>query len=382
VSVVVATYNRAQYLGTALDSLLSQTRLPDEVIVVDDGSSDRTPDVVRAYGSRIRSLRQPENSGKSAALNRAIPLALGTHLWIFDDDDLALPDALESQLDFIAQHPEVDFTYSSNYVFHGDGDIHRKDKWQLDEVPRYRIEEFFVRHALNTFAIFQGMLVPKRCFSVVGHFNPSLVRSQDNDMILRLARKFSASNIGKPTFVLRYHSGLRGSAGNQTSAAMRLRVWQEYDQKIYVAARREYPLSAYLPHVPSDDAGPFDDDKRGEALLQRAAIMLRKGLTEECLDDLASAADVAGRLGPSTARLEAIVSAGFNVEPWRLSHWFRFSWKARSHLGRMKPLPLQRAAARGTYWSLSTAWRQRRYVDALVSATMLAVLLLPANGQE
>lgn len=101
ISVVIPVYNGARYLGAALDSVLGQTRPPDEVVVVDDGSTDATPAVMASYGTRIVAVRQ-ENRGGAAATNRGIGAATGEVLAFLDADDLWLPGKLALQLAALA----------------------------------------------------------------------------------------------------------------------------------------------------------------------------------------------------------------------------------------------------------------------------------------
>jgi glycosyltransferase involved in cell wall biosynthesis len=92
-SVVVPVYNRQELVRLAIDSVLSQT-LPDyELIVVDDGSTDRTPEVLRSYGARIRVIRQ-ENQGPEVARDLGATMANGEYIALLDSDDLLLPRAL------------------------------------------------------------------------------------------------------------------------------------------------------------------------------------------------------------------------------------------------------------------------------------------------
>ena len=96
-SVVVPTYNRAEWIGATLRSVLSQSSQPHEIIVVDDGSADGTETVVGAFGARVRYVRQ-ENAGVSAARNHGARLATGEYLAFADSDDLWHPRKLEVQL--------------------------------------------------------------------------------------------------------------------------------------------------------------------------------------------------------------------------------------------------------------------------------------------
>jgi hypothetical protein len=100
VSVVIPAYNRADCVGAAIDSALAQTLPPLEVIVVDDGSTDRTAEVLSRYGPRIRVIRQ-ENRGLSAARNAGIGQARGRWIALLDSDDEWLADKLERQMDAV-----------------------------------------------------------------------------------------------------------------------------------------------------------------------------------------------------------------------------------------------------------------------------------------
>lgn len=106
VSVVIPTYNRSAFLKEAVDSVLAQTAAADEVIVVDDGSTDVTPSVLKAFGPPVRSLRQ-ENAGVSAARNAGIRAARGEWLAFLDSDDLWRPRKLEAQLAYLSVRPEM-----------------------------------------------------------------------------------------------------------------------------------------------------------------------------------------------------------------------------------------------------------------------------------
>lgn len=107
VSCVVPVCNGERFLAEALDSILAQTDLPAELIVVDDGSTDRSPEIAESYGDRVLLLRQ-RNRGPAAARNRGIRAACGELLAFLDADDLWHPAKLERQVAFLRAHPEVD----------------------------------------------------------------------------------------------------------------------------------------------------------------------------------------------------------------------------------------------------------------------------------
>lgn len=106
-SVVIATYNYGRFVARAIDSVLAQTCPDHEIIVVDDGSTDDTPERLRPYADRIRSLRK-DNAGQASAYNDGIALARGRYICILDADDELLPDAFERFSAAIRAHGEAE----------------------------------------------------------------------------------------------------------------------------------------------------------------------------------------------------------------------------------------------------------------------------------
>lgn len=115
VSVIIPTYNRVSYIRRAIDSVLSQTYRDFEVIVVDDGSSDSTKDVVAGYGAAVRYVFQ-QNQGPGAARNHGIRVAAGAYLAFLDSDDAWLPNFLEKTVSALEEHPEVDVVATGIYL--------------------------------------------------------------------------------------------------------------------------------------------------------------------------------------------------------------------------------------------------------------------------
>ncbi len=115
VSVLIPTYNRSHYLIEALDSVLAQTLLPSQVIVINDGSTDNTRDVLKPYMNRIELITK-DNGGKASALNVGMQQVTGDYVWIFDDDDIALPEGLQSHIEVLECHQHIGFTYAPYWI--------------------------------------------------------------------------------------------------------------------------------------------------------------------------------------------------------------------------------------------------------------------------
>lgn len=112
VTVLIPSYNRANYLPDALNSLLAQTRIPDEIIVVDDGSTDNTAEVLARYGAPVRVIKQP-NRGVSAARNVALCHTSADLVAFLDSDDVLPPHSIERRASFLETHPDTQLVYTA-----------------------------------------------------------------------------------------------------------------------------------------------------------------------------------------------------------------------------------------------------------------------------
>jgi len=120
VSVVIPTYNRADWLPETVASVLSQTVVPDEIIIVDDGSTDHTEDLCSSFPHPVRYVRQ-ENAGVGAARNRGMEEASGEFIGLVDSDDVWEPSKLEVQLEFHRRRPELGWSVTNAITVGLDG---------------------------------------------------------------------------------------------------------------------------------------------------------------------------------------------------------------------------------------------------------------------
>ena len=370
VAVIIPTYNRAQLVVQALESVLTQSRPPDEIIVVDDGSTDTTAEMLAGFEGRIKYLRKP-NGGVPSALNHGLAATGAEYVGVIDDDDLLMPDAIERHLAFLHAHPEVDFSYSGCYRFWSDAPP--KPPYEaglelydcVDAAPG----DLYLR-ALETFPFHrQGMLVPLRCYRTVGAFDETRQRSEDYDMILRLARTFRGAKLGAPTFLLREHGGDRGPANERHSARERDKIFLQYGRELFADLYDRLELPEYLPA--SSELNALNDAQRRRALLQRACVMARHGLFDEALEDLDAATAQPLLEPPLTVEELRICSRMADMDPMLLDEGAPFVRKAANALeGRAPRLFL--ACVKGFGWSISREFRKRHYRTA---ATMAGALM-------
>ena len=211
VTVLIPTYNRAHYIGQALDSVMGQSRPVDEIIVVDDGSTDNTAEVVAAYGSRVRHIRR-QNGGAAAARNLGIREAKGDYIALLDSDDLWKPDKMRMQMEFLREHPEIDFLFSdwSNFTEGSDN--------EAPEIKNAKIHDDLAANAPNLREMYDCLLVEnviptstvvfrRSCIERTGYFDESLPPVEDFDLWLRAARVCRFGFVNAVVTKRRRHSG-------------------------------------------------------------------------------------------------------------------------------------------------------------------------------
>lgn len=122
VTVVTAAYNAAPYIAETIESVLAQTYTDFDYIVVDDGSSDATPDIIARYATRLSHIRQ-RNAGEGAARNRGFELAAGEYIAIVDADDVWAPDKLARQVFAMDRSPDAGLCYTNASSIRADGSV-------------------------------------------------------------------------------------------------------------------------------------------------------------------------------------------------------------------------------------------------------------------
>ncbi len=199
VSVVIPTYNYAEYLPQAIESVLNQTFLDFEIVVVDDGSTDDTPSVVRQFGDRIRYVRQ-ENRGNACARNRGMAEARGQWLCFLDADDLWEPRKLELQLNhMLRNNVKVSCAKGRRFYESGGSEDFPPDPTDANLWTRLVASQPFT-------SSHSGLMLHRSCFEEIGCFDESLKLSVDWDLFIRLANRYRIRTMSEPLVYHRKHS--------------------------------------------------------------------------------------------------------------------------------------------------------------------------------
>jgi GT2 family glycosyltransferase len=286
VTAIVPTFNRVKYLPQCLESLLSQSRLPDKIIVVNDGSTDGTRSILRGL-SGISVIEQ-NNSGKSAALNRALSECSSDYIWICDDDDIADPNGLQAMVEQLEAHPEAPFAYGLFKRFRDEDGVRRFEEPSF--LGRKEEDSFLIQALEETFAFQFAQLVRLSAYRKAGSFREDLFRCQDFEMNIRLALLGEPVFIPKLIFYQRIHDGERGPQGQRFDGEHALQKWVEFGGRVVREVRQSLPESKFMPSFAKSWGGK---DRRRAALLQRGLICAQRSLWPEALDDIEAAGELA-----------------------------------------------------------------------------------------
>jgi len=200
VSVVIPTYNRAYIIGDALQSALAQTYRDFEIVVVDDGSSDNTREVIESFqDSKIRYIRHDRNRGCSAAANTGIEAARGSIVAFLDSDDQWKPEYLELQVRFLSRHPQVGVVFCNTVIENRDGTsfplMSAMEVFPNLVMKNAPLPEYVISSRQIYLCLLQEVpvkpsaaVVRRELFKRVGLFNEAWPSGTDWDLFLRLSR--------------------------------------------------------------------------------------------------------------------------------------------------------------------------------------------------
>ena len=249
ISVVLPTYNRALTLERAIDSVLNQTFADFELVVIDDGSTDRTDLVLGKYASRgdVKILSTPHR-GCSAARNIGISSSRGRYVAFQDSDDQWEPRKLETAMAALeGTGPEIGVFYSDMLLVLPDG---RSDVLKSPEVKQgVLVDERTLDYQVRCIGI-QSAVIKRECFLETGCFDEALPRFIDLDLLIRLSDRFQF--VRSPEVLVKYFIGDGISVNRPALVAARRHLLHKYgsrlrQQKHHLAGQYLY-LATALRH--------------------------------------------------------------------------------------------------------------------------------------
>ncbi len=213
ISVVIPAYNAGAYIARAIDSVLAQSRLADEIIVVDDGSTDNTAEVVTRYESGVKYIRQ-DNAGASVARNTGIEAATGQWIAFLDADDEWLPEKLKLQTEHLMRNPDLVWT-TGNYICCVCSKDRRAPYFEPAKARELlsgkEYSDDYFRALPRSLDGWTGtMLIRRDVLFEAGLFRPGQLRGNDYDMWWRIAYRYpKIGYLAEPLAV--YHLDVEGS---------------------------------------------------------------------------------------------------------------------------------------------------------------------------
>ena len=203
VSVIIPTYNFGRFIGAAIESARAQTLTPDEIIVIDDGSTDDTEDVVRGFDG-VEYIRQ-ENAGVCAARNRGVEASAGELVAFLDADDVWEPTKVEKQVAIFNKDPQVGLVHCGMREFaHETGEtiamhLNGADGWMADNLLLWD----------GPVIVGPGgtIMVRRDVYDEMGGFDTRQKVGEDWDLCYRIARKYKVGFVPEPLVNYRSHPG-------------------------------------------------------------------------------------------------------------------------------------------------------------------------------
>ena len=200
VSVVIPTYNHARYVTQAVESVLNQTYPNIEILVIDDGSTDNTAEVVRPYLSKIQYIYK-QNGGTSSALNRGINQATGKYICWLSADDMFVPEKTAKQVFQMESDASLGFSYTSFTIVDAVGK-------PGDEIHSFYYEnkrDMVLKLMEGCFINGSSVMMRKSVLEKTGGFDETLPTAHDYDMWLRLLRNYPCGFLDEQLLKYRWH---------------------------------------------------------------------------------------------------------------------------------------------------------------------------------
>lgn len=236
ITVVIPTYNREKFIKNTIDSVLNQTYQNFEIIVVDDGSTDNTKEVVKSINDNRVIYIYQNNSGAQTARNNGIINANGDFISFLDSDDEWFPNNLQEQVKILEEN-----NYDKYIVIHSDGIIRFADNSTKPIIRDVLNGENVYAKALSCNAfLFPTVLTSKQVLQEIGLLDTKVLAYQEWDTAIRLAKKCKFIHINKPLFYYNCHKGKTISKDEEKSILGYFYILKKHKSEMIKYVSKEY----------------------------------------------------------------------------------------------------------------------------------------------
>lgn len=244
VSIIIPTFNNEEYILDAVNSALGQTYKRTEIIVIDDGSTDRTREKLDLYikAGKVKYIYQ-KNRGLASARNKGINSSSGEYTALLDADDLFKPEKIEKQLRFLTSNPSCDFCFCDVILFE-EGRLGKLFKYDYEYHSGHVFKYLIQRNFINPSTLFFNK---DNVVSRFGLFKESLRRAEDLEYFLRVSlggARFCFLN--EPLFISRLRKGSSLQADRVLVQETTFEVLKEVGEKLTAAEKKLYNFSEVL----------------------------------------------------------------------------------------------------------------------------------------
>lgn len=233
VSIIVPTYNRGKFIVDMIESVNSQTYKDWELIIIDDGSTDGTESIVKPYVCDKIKYQKLEHKGRSFARNYGLELANGSFIAYLDSDDLFLPSKLETQVNWLLEHPTTAMVYTSAIIFNDNTEEEIGCFFASASGHIYEAVSMYIPVTITL----PSVMIRKEIQDEIGGFDENLDRFEDTDMWRRVSKKFIIDAIAEPLIKVRTHND---NSLNSLDPVKLLLDVRKYIQKALSEDRSEY----------------------------------------------------------------------------------------------------------------------------------------------
>lgn len=226
ITVAIPSYNHEKYVAEAIQSVLDQTYQDFEIVITNDGSTDRTGEIIRQFTDpRIRLFTFEKNQGASAAMNNCIQQARGEYIAVLNSDDIFLPDKLEKQVNFLEKNPSVGAVFGYAAIVDEDGNDFTDAKhfyysvFKQKNRTRFEWLNYFFWH--GNALCHPSVLIRNECYKKVGLYDERLAQLPDFDFWIQLCMVYEIYVIPENLIKFRIRQHELNATGNRSEPRMR-----------------------------------------------------------------------------------------------------------------------------------------------------------------